>query len=526
MKQFTLLALSCAVHVLFLSSVQAQYVFATVMETPLAPATGVDNTGCDVVEYAGAPLHAFCWDGATSEIAIEYSGLVLTSPLQMPGGDPDIVIDPRNITNRRILVVYTLNTDIYYEQWEFNGATLNPVTPPMLLYSNSLNCNNPNVDVARNGEVAMTFHNGANAMGMAAPDINTAPMTLSPAHFVDLPCISLCNAFFPDVKISFDATTGRTHTSFTFIWTEGGFIPGLPKELGVHTLPTDSLYSTGMLSCITYDALYNTVAPQHSMGRPRIAGPVETLPGTDSQPSSTKDYEVVVQTIETADDLEFIHGFNDYYGTPSHYILNTNNSDPFPYTPQHAIYHCGNHDPAVAASANYLYQTSWTYHPGNTGCYYDINGTHNIPTRKLDFSGVKQYQDYSIANMDLNGDRIVSSVAGRFHPWNEMLYFFHDVGGNQMFFKSINIGSQPLKRDNEQWIEPENPIANRIVNGEVFVSAPTTIRLYSMNGALSYSEQLMPNESRQLNDVLPSGIYILQQEVEEGILKPQKVYIH
>lgn len=512
----------------------AQFTLATQTDQYLSSSAGIHNTGCDVVPFSSANVKAFCWDGASPGIAVEYNGTVLTANLQSSAAvDPDIVIDPRSLSTQgqKILVVYEVSGAIYYEGWEFDGLQLLSVQTPILIYSNMpATCSNANVDVTTTGEIMFTFNNGFNSFGIAGADINVMPLLLSPAYTVDIPCIQLCNSRFPDVKISFDHDAEEAVASFTYIYSEGDWVEDGPKYLAVVSAPISAFFSGPPFShpCPEFETIYNSVGTQHHIGPPRISGPPELV-------FHTMDYQVVARTIETSNDFEYIRGFNKSISTSglpntlSQNILNVNANDPFPNTPSHQLVQCTNEDPVVTSSFDHThYQSAWSFYKASVNCPVTPGASspsHDIITRKLDYNGVKFYNDYSVANTTLSGQQRFPSVAGRFNPSNEFLYMFVD-DSDDIFFKSVPVASQSLKRATEQVEEEqakETPV-NVLRNEVLFVQTTTRVQLFTLQGQMVIDQVVTAGDQLRLEGV-SSGLYLLREVSTNAQSSSRKIWI-
>lgn len=512
---------------------EAQFTYAVNTENILTSSFGVGNTGCATVNYNGTALNAFCWDGATPGIAVEHNGSVYTGSLPTGAIDPDIVIDPRGFSTRRLAVVYELNSAIYYEGWEFNGSAFTPGTGSMVVYAGTGECSNPNIDVAVNGEIGITFQSdlnslSPNAMGIMGQDINSFPITFSPESIVDFQCIALCEGFYPDVKLSLNHTTGKVEASFIMITTEGGYDPyyqgsllvTIPKTLLVHTIPTWQFFS-GSIGANDCDIIFQTNKPHHEVGRPRIAGPVEMVAEGDQ-------YQAVIKSVETYEDEDHILGFNSKQDVTGIYIQTMTQLNESASSNPHALFTCTNRDPAVSASDDYDYQTTWSYYNNSIQpCTAQaINNSFNIVTRQLNQFGAPNNADYSIANQNIAGNQFASSVAGRYsHPYDEMLYFWIDDNG-QLSYKNVPISSIALKNETQASPASENELeANFYSNSVLAVGHDTHVQLYGMDGRLLKEIQANAGSNLYLNEWAASGIYLLNQQTANGSTKTEKIVI-
>ncbi|MGD1848034.1 MAG: hypothetical protein ACFB10_21785 [Salibacteraceae bacterium] len=512
----------------------AQFVSAVSPDLLLGTPGVVDNTGCDVASFTDSDLKAFCWDGLNSGLAVEYNGAIVTSAFV--GGnvtDPDIAIAPFDnaFGERMILVAYEIGGSIYYERWAFNGSLLYAVDPSTLLFTTtpSPTCSNANVDIGTDGSAMIAYSNGANSLGTAIQDLNAPSLVFSAAIMVDIPCIPLCNSRYPDVKLSLDHDNGEMMASFVFIYSEGDWNNSVERYLAVNSVSMTDFFSGSIpvAPCPGLDDLYSTVAPQHSIGRPRIAGPPEMV-------NSSMDYEVVVKTVETSNDFEIIHGFtkSKVGGIPNviaHHHLNTNVWDPFPFSPSNQLFQCLNRDPVVTSSFDHRYQTGWTFYKASSSCPSTPPGgpaSLDIITRELTYNGEKIFPDFSVANTTVPGQQRVASLAGRYNNAAEFLYFFGDDQGN-LFYKSIPVGNSTLRLQTTATegspIKEQLP-ENLVIDQQLQAASPTRVQLFALDGRLVMDQWLRTNGIMNLS-VGTDAIYLLVETHSDGSHTSRKLFL-
>lgn len=260
----------------------------------------VENTGAHVVYFELSEtasyfdLRAFCWDGLDPSFAIELNGTILIQSLNGNNfgyvSDPDIVIDPRPFTERRIMITYTVDGDddlnngspleVHFEVWETDGLSLSIVQGSTVVPSSTNQNSQPNIDISSHGQVAIVYQNGFNSCAVAFDDIlNTSNGVNNNNHsLIDLPCIMQCSSWSPDVSLIHDPNSGITHAAFTFIYGESAMNPPPPHTVAQHSLDFGLIGLNVNPPCGSYYDLWETqgyIGMQY-VGTPRISSPHKT----------------------------------------------------------------------------------------------------------------------------------------------------------------------------------------------------------------------------------------------------------
>ena len=417
--------------VCFALAAQAQYQFASQPDkfTTGGIPPGAINTGTAVVNY----LQVMVCDGPTPIIAWDQAGATGVNLIQgagLPGfTDPDVVIDP--VFGSRILIVYIADLgsgpEGVYEMWSWNSGTMMmfPAVPPTAI-GTGIGPLTINVDVSGTYNCPIAWDVGGNIF---ARNFSLSTGIMSPMLNVTGGCLTVPATYrSPDVATLYHSSSGTELVTFTYIKTTA-----TAQEVIIKRAPAATVIAGGTLASCAFPDVNTAISVPLSidLDKPRVAAP------WDYAFLSPYDCEVVIGM--DVPSQHRIYGFTHDASTYGIGNIATNllNVSPFDITP------CGGQSssPTVTWSGDFII-VAWQY----LDCMGSFSGDRDILVRQLTWDGVPFFNEYSVANMNIGGDQIIPSVAGRYMAvLNAHTYFtWFDTAFPDLMYKDAPYFNQNL----------------------------------------------------------------------------------
>ncbi len=517
-----LIGLMSAIVLTFSSSaVFAQFTLATTPEKYL-PGTGstvaVQHVAADMTAFKSSELRVMAWDGDVASWAFDYRDGFLRGifPLGQNGPaslgapmDPDVVVDPSG-SGRSIVVYIDGNTNqIYREIFEYTDLGGKVVDAPKLVNPSPGICSSPNVDVSPNGDVVITWVQDGDVFARR---------------------FSFANDLYPHVlKVNGNDPISPANGTCT---SADVAISGISSSVNGGNYMVDIVYnsdlatkSTTILQRLSLDEITSggkgtknkgygftkqiMSGELGTLGAPRIAAPANGALSPFDFTVVMRISDGIVDHIVALTHNLAINGFDNVV----YHEINTKPND---------LSTCTNSDPVVAYVGNSII-TAWTY--TDTACAL-LNGDQDVIVRQLDLSGNWLYPDYSVADLDINGNQLTPAISGRFSTTGLTFYAYFDQDKRDIAYKSSEFANLSLKKGSESLPVAETsmeaypiPMGNEatlninIAKGET----PVSLNVYNLSGqivdqfdatSLNEGNNLITWNTKQEN--IDAGVYLIR----------------
>ena len=483
------IALILALININISSAQT-FVAATTPDSQAAAGQqNVRNTGSYSVEYENNNLHVIVWDGDTPGLAW-YNSNGDQGNMPLDGNylgqieDPDIALFAMTNSNNDDVVyafiIYIINGDVYYEDWEYNKGIWTINVPANQITTSGL-CSTPNVDVDNN-DLGAVWQEGLDIMlfksNMMVPQ-NYLITTLHSGATNDTfqtPDIGVINNFYNIVYIL------NSHVGINLR------VDHIPPMGGAPTTDDFYLLSSGLA---------------YQLGKPRIA-----LPNTPISAGTYiyyDNYEVVIS--KTWTDGSEILGFNKYQSTIT---------GPTKLNTKLNAY--GNFEPVVTYTKQNNLIAAWIYDnvflpSGGSGVVLPTGGREFIQTN-LNINGGSPLNPstFLMVNYQYARNCFGTSVSGRFAKWNRVLYAAFGEFSNEIFYKTSPYGASSVRVGKFE----QNPLFYpNPANNQLYINLPEntescSIAIYDITGKILISKSINTISYILNLDNLEGGVYFIR----------------